>query len=486
MRKEIIKEHVIKVNKIMVILLSMMSIASFFFVYHENIVKLLPGAIYCIVMAVFAFVSSILKKFEIFTYYLITILGCIITVYSRNDVFGIYLMIVPICLCSLYFDQKLYSFLTVFSNIIMLVWLSHQGIPYHDILVKLLISDVILVIFYFPSKWGLEKIYIASQEREHALESLKVVQETMEIIDKNTLMLEEDLARSYSDLHSFTENGKCFKGTVHEVTKGVIEQTESISKVSDMVNQFEGRVTQTYNIFEQLNIISNIASGIVIEGSTNIGQMDEQMKTIRYTVDKTVKTFYDLQNDIKTVNLLLSGISQVSNQINLLSLNASIEAARAGDNGRGFEVVASEIRKLAEQSAVTVKQINNIINVVNDRSNKAIEIVQESNNSTMAGELIVRDVHNGFDKINGSLINITNFINSEIEIMQETKKMFTSVKENAENSAVISDELAASAQEMLATIEEQNINIESIYLAMKQVKYSSEELRAIMKIETSK
>lgn len=165
-----------------------------------------------------------------------------------------------------------------------------------------------------------------------------------------------------------------------------------------------------------------------------------------------------------------------------MALNASIEAARAGEYGKGFAVVAEEISSLAEMSAITVKEIIEIIESVNLNSKITLEKVYVGKISIEEGNEIITNVKDGFINLEKSTDLIVCNVINEDDMISEIKSSFTSIMEQLENISSITEEHAASTEEVLASIEDQNNQINQITNEMSSINNQSNSLRSIMKI----
>jgi len=231
------------------------------------------------------------------------------------------------------------------------------------------------------------------------------------------------------------------------------------------------------SIFEDSqNMTEKVESGI-----QKIEQMGKQIETIKQTVNISHTTVNDLQQKINSIMGFLENINQIAEQTNLLALNAAIEAARAGEQGKGFAVVADEVRKLAEGSAKTVKDINRVIQDISVQMKTTVESSINGNKAVEVGERLICDVSSYFgefkqvfNKTNQSLLN-------ETKMIEKISESFLQIQAQIENVACISEENAASTQEVVSTIEMENSNILAIGFSIKEINTLSGDLSSILR-----
>ncbi len=181
-------------------------------------------------------------------------------------------------------------------------------------------------------------------------------------------------------------------------------------------------------------------------GAQNMQQMTAQMNSIATASQDAVAAAHRLNATSTRINQILSVIGNIADQTNLLALNAAIEAARAGEHGRGFAVVADEVRKLAEESAQSTKEISNLINGVQIEILEIVSKMDSTSQEAVKGSEIVQVTSTSFVQIHDAV----NEVSSQVEDMALATQEISSGVQN----------IAAAVEEQTATLEEVNSNIE--------------------------
>lgn len=251
--------------------------------------------------------------------------------------------------------------------------------------------------------------------------------------------------------------------TINKVSSDMTEQTNSVIKTQEF---FEEIVNSHNNIVKNGKVINDTAVSMIntIEEDNKIyDELIEKMnksKSFNNELAPKIKKLYEKAYNIQDI---ADSVNKISKSTNLLSLNASIEAAKAKESGSGFSVVANEIRKLAESSSKQANQIQNIINdiksEITDISSNMDKEVESINESIEFSNITKKNLSKTYSQSLSTLKSIKN-INNNIEVQNEK---VLNIKTAVGKLAAISENTTASAQETAASSEEQLTSIKNIF-----------------------
>lgn len=234
----------------------------------------------------------------------------------------------------------------------------------------------------------------------------------------------------------------------------VSDTVVSVSKLTDDVNQI---AESNLNMLEAMQtVISHVEAG-----STTVESLSGQMSHTDTIIQEAAIIIQSMAKQSKEIQQVTSLITAISEQTNLLALNAAIEAARAGEHGKGFAVVADEVRNLAEQSKTSAAQIGNMIKSIQDATDRAVTAINSGSNSMKDGLNATEDSKKTFIEIEQSVNVVNNNVTTvstaleQIRFMTETiSKSAIQVRQLAESTAFTAQETSAATEEQLAVNEE--------------------------------
>ncbi len=198
--------------------------------------------------------------------------------------------------------------------------------------------------------------------------------------------------------------------------------------------------------------------------------MEEIVKEIS-KVDEVVKA---LNTDVKNISKVSDKIKSIADQTNLLALNAAIEAARAGEHGRGFAVVADEVRKLAEESRKSTEEIAEIVTLILSETQKVADATQRTYERSQAGSKEVLSALRLNAEIGRMVEEIKGRLSSVVELANDGLRGVEQIARNIDEVASTAEEAAASAEETSAAIEEQTPAVQQISANVEQTSTSAE------------
>ncbi|MCX7920434.1 MAG: methyl-accepting chemotaxis protein [Clostridia bacterium] len=264
--------------------------------------------------------------------------------------------------------------------------------------------------------------------------------------------------------------------TVDEIAKGASSQAEEAQMGVQMVEKLSEQINFVYESYNRITEETTKISGLNTIGVESVSVLREKSKENYDMSEKIFSVVEKLTNTTKDIGLFVESIETIAEQTNLLALNAAIEAARAGEAGKGFAVVADEVRKLADQSRQSTEEINNLMQSIQEESQLAIKSMEVMKKVSQDQNIAVNKTDSAFNDIANainSIIQKINQVNESVSKMQEDKnEVITAI----ENISSVSEETAASSEEVAATTEHQLRAIEDMKIASQDLDLLVQEL----------
>ncbi|WNF35883.1 methyl-accepting chemotaxis protein [Bacillaceae bacterium IKA-2] len=264
-----------------------------------------------------------------------------------------------------------------------------------------------------------------------------------------------------------------------EVTRGVEAQAASVLEMNDSMNSTNEIVANVSRTSIQMGNLSTETREITSKGNDQILQLSSHMRQVSQTISAASQLMKELNNQTNQIGTILSSISDISNQTNLLALNAAIEAARAGEHGKGFAVVADEVRKLAEGSQRSTVKISEILHEIQGKTAQVTKQIGEGEDAVTSSIEATEQSKESFSQI----LNNTSKVAHQAE---DIKAMLNKLEQSAmaiidEISAVssVTEQSSSQSEEIMAHVEEQHARIENITNSFEELDSMTRQLQKL-------
>jgi methyl-accepting chemotaxis protein len=214
------------------------------------------------------------------------------------------------------------------------------------------------------------------------------------------------------------------------------QQSASTQTVAAAVNEMEMTVNDISNSANNASESAEISQTTSVSCSDFVSQTIEQMQSLESSMGKSVSSVTELSNEIQSITQVLEVIKGISEQTNLLALNAAIEAARAGEQGRGFAVVADEVRTLAQRTAESTEQINAMIASLNSKAGETVSAIELGNKTTSQTSERLNETGDTLSTITQEIINLAEM---NVLVATATREQTQATSEISQNIVMISD-----------------------------------------------
>ena len=354
--------------------------------------------------------------------------------------------------------------------------LQHQGFPVFVMEHHGGWSMVFVHAFYVVME-TIALLYLAIHSQREAVESQEMLEKMLAVTTQLTVesaqgegKLHVSLAKRFDhflqqithlidgvarDSHGLGELGQELASASGTLEKGARHQLAEITQMTGSMQRMEDAMGHITVHVEQAVEHAGQASKQIVRGQQSVGRAQHEISQLASRINGTNETVQGLAVQAEQIGSVLEVISSIANQTNLLALNAAIEAARAGEQGRGFAVVADEVRSLAQRTAVSTQEIKQIIEGLQQGSRQAVEAMHDSQQGVercvLDSQLAVEMLHAvgadiaHIDELNGRIVTTTR---EQTSANQEIVGRLQSVQSIAQSTADDVETLARSSERL--------------------------------------
>ncbi|QZY54899.1 methyl-accepting chemotaxis protein [Crassaminicella profunda] len=329
-----------------------------------------------------------------------------------------------------------------------------------------------------------DEIGLLGYSFNHMIDNLREMIEKINHVSSSVLLNTKELEDVSLQVEDVSEQIANATQNVAEGAQGQVEATnEAARNIKDIVTNIEDVQCEITKVVEY----ANETNKIVLDGEEKVDAMAMQIDKITGSVSSSSNIINELEFTSNEIGNIVDMINGIANQTNLLALNASIEAARAGEAGRGFTVVAEEIRNLAEDSMKSADNIKNLIDKIQDKTKEALYSIEEGNKEAKEGKDVLKEVLDSFKNIVEGFNATKNSLDKasgKVAVVNEKSEI---IIKNIQAIEDISEQFSANAEEVAASTQEQTASIESVVETIHDLENMIKELgEAINKFEYKK
>ncbi|MCM3106014.1 methyl-accepting chemotaxis protein [Bacillus velezensis] len=323
-----------------------------------------------------------------------------------------------------------------------------------------------------------DELGVLGKSFNHMTDSLRSLIQGIQDSVEHVASSSEELTASAEQTSKATEH---ITLAIEQFSNGTEDQSESIDKATAQVNEMKDGLSDLAEAAAVVTETSIESAEISDAGERLVKKTAGQMGAIDQSVSKAEQVVQGLELKSQDITSILRVINGIADQTNLLALNAAIEAARAGEYGRGFSVVAEEVRKLAVQSADSAKEIESLIHEIVKEIHTSLGMLESVNHEVKSGLQLTDETEKSFRDISVK----TNQIAGELQNMNATVEQLSAgsqeVSNASEDIAAVSRQSAAGIQDIAASAEEQLASMEEISSSAVTLEKMAEELRELTK-----
>jgi methyl-accepting chemotaxis protein len=261
--------------------------------------------------------------------------------------------------------------------------------------------------------------------------------------------MRNDLAQTISSIvanaNGLVSSAGVLSTAANQASTSTESQAQSTASAAAAVEELTVSVDHIGQSAAEANNQANEAGALAIASGAGVDDATHKITLVSERVEHTAMQMQTLSGQVQEIGNITIVIREVADQTNLLALNAAIEAARAGEQGRGFAVVADEVRKLAERTTASVAEISNVISVIQTGASAALESMESSRQ--VVGEVVVaaneasssmRNIRNSTETVQKSIQNISHALREQRDTSNELAKNVEAIAQmSEENSATV-------------------------------------------------
>ncbi len=283
----------------------------------------------------------------------------------------------------------------------------------------------------------------------------------------------QQIAASGTEMNSAVQQ---IATTVDQISRGSQTQAQNLEKTKQLTEDLTAKIGNLATSASESEKLADKVGILSLKGSESAKEAGQRMNKIIAVTNESAEKVKGLAAKTNEITTVLDVIRQIADQTNLLALNAAIEAARAGEAGRGFAVVADEVRRLAESSAKSSDEISIKLKQIQDDAQNVVLGIETSANEVNQGKQVIDDSLSTLETIASNVKTVSDNVKKLAESANDQVSNAKIVQTNAGEISAVAEENAAATEEASAAVEEQTAQTQEIATASNQMAELAEQL----------
>lgn len=326
--------------------------------------------------------------------------------------------------------------------------------------------------------------YDSNDEIGDMLKAFTIMTDNLRTVIGQVAKSAEQVAAASEELTASSEQSAQAAGqvaeTVTNVAMGAANQLGAVEQTVSVVGEMASGIHQIAKTANTVSLKSDETAKAASVGGDAVRQAENQMELIKNSVTQSAQVVQNLGVHSQQIGQIIDVISGIAGQTNLLALNAAIEAARAGEQGRGFAVVADEVRKLAEQSQDATQKIAEIIRDIQLETNTAVETMNKGTSEVAKGTEVISTTGERFNFIESMIQKLNEEIKEISAAAQEISTSSNQVVHSVDSVKVVASGISGDTQTISAATEQQSASMQEIAASSQALANMATELQAIV------
>lgn len=290
------------------------------------------------------------------------------------------------------------------------------------------------------------------------------------------MMMSEAMAGSSEEVSASIEE---ISSSAEEISAGAENSNQSVVEASQVLVQLSSLVQMAQNKANTSSTNANNANIAAQAGRVKVMDTVKAMEVINKSTGATETILEEIHAQSARVSEIIGVLNGIARQTNLLALNASIEASRAGEHGKGFTVVAGEVKKLSEESNRRASEIGEMIGQMVNRIGQAVEAMRGASSAVREGSEVVQETDRSFVHIIETVRLITDDVSEIVDITRDEVATSDQIIRLIDSMGTVSEQAVASSESVAGAIEQQAVAVNQIAASAQEVSAMSTQLESL-------